>query len=354
MIICLTDKDLAILSVPISGSWTTLVGPNKVRGQRKILRTKPLRRSLARPKRYRPQGYYIWAKSRHLGPCPSLADLRSAVGHWQRLDAALDAHPADQSLLAIYVKAKDQLVAAAIDRGTAGLGKPYDGGSIVIDLDERRELEVGLAIVDPRNELRARAWLARRGTSTKLDGLRRAVVSALMRGDFVPNELTLWRSIAIVCDRVPTKANLAIEADLREQLREAVARYERAKMALEAHSDSRWYKHEVLEARHAILELSDQLGTEQKDDGSWSCDLGDGRKVVVRIVLDKKLPKELRRDALAFLRGRGKKRLEHLAEELRKAPRDEITDLLFDAISRIEILIHQKYELRKLSARHEG
>jgi len=267
------------------------------------------------------------------------------------VEAAL-AHPGDEQLNQMLRRAGDALYLAQERLAARGIAKEAEDGSIVTDLGDGHEFVVYQFVdqePESKHHLRARAWLARRGASSKLDHLRDELRWALEAGDPVPNDyFGIFAPRARIRPRPSTVGTEIHGPDLLHQLRHAVAEYEDVQARIKSRPDDKSLRHTDHEARLAIAGV---FVRQYKDahaivrgeaDGSHSCDLGDGRVVGVKIVLSRKPAKKDRPRAIAWLKSRGKKRLEDLPRELwRAVGADEPVDDLF-GLERIEITVRRK------------
>jgi hypothetical protein len=282
----------------------------------------------------------------------SIADLRAAVARYRPLEAAFLEHPSDEQLKQMWGRAADDLIFGQLHLAARGVAKEAEDGSIVTDLGDGHELVV-YPFVDQEPEsqhhLHARAWLARRGASSKLDHLRDELWRALETGDPTPNDFFgTFGSRVLIGPRPSTGGTEIHEHDLLHQLRHAVLEYEDVQARIKSQPEDKSLKQADYEARFAIVgvfvrQYNDAHAiVREEPDGSHSCDLGDGREVVVKIVLNRKPAKKDRARAIAWLKSRGKKRLEDLPRELWHAVvADDPVDDLF-RLERIEITVRRK------------
>jgi hypothetical protein len=289
-----------------------------------------------------------------------LDDLRSAIARYLPLEAAFHAHFRDNMLEIMWGQAFDTMIVVQVSLARAGVAKSREDGSIVTDLGDGRELVVWPhMLVEPKRKIHARGWLARRGASTKLDGLGAALWQAMEFGDHVPNDLFgVLASKALIRQRPSTRATDAGERSLLQQMRAAVARHERAKLKFATDPSDKERRREDKAARLAVVDVllehkdADAIVHDEAD-GYHRCDLGDGRGVMVKYVLDGKIAKKDRRLAIEWLKGRGKKRLECFVDEVwRVLAADDNLDTtagkldtvkdLFSRMARIEITIRRK------------
>jgi hypothetical protein len=267
------------------------------------------------------QDYRIAAARRHLGRkhvVTSIDALRSAVQLYLILTAALDAHPDDELLKQMWGRAIDSVIFAQMDRRITGRPEKSKDGSIVTDLKDGRELAVWPFIhlkPKPRDQLRAKAWLARRGVLPKLDRLGDEIWQALNAGDPVPFDF-----FGSLGSKVVIRAK---GGDPLQELRIAVDEYEDARSKVESTPDRQGSKQQFTNARfrlvRALVECHQAKIASEEPDGTPICDLGDGRELRVEVWPNLKPSKRDRSRAAEWLKHRGKKRLEEFGYELAEA-----------------------------------
>jgi hypothetical protein len=133
-------------------------------------------------------------------------------------------------------------------------------------------------------------------------------------------------------------------------MQDAVAKFELAEAAFKVHPDESETRHAYRAAEDEVLQVfllqygDPEFPVYEQEDYSHSSDLIDGREVNVFLDMKSSPPKKHRAEASAWLRSRGKKRLEHVRDQLLAAllNQEELPIAVYRAMLNVRIKVRRK------------